>query len=734
MSLPLKHILKELETSPSSVIPILSTLHNNKAILQTISKQDRKHLVSRTLNLTRSPLPYNKWCGVNILFVLSSDYNVLTEEGVHILAQLIKIVEQQSRSGSLLESAVECLNKVCSQIRGKPTLTREILTPKLPTIISLFMEKLELDPSLFIHSLQSFMKKHPTTFRPFGNKLRARILEFLSNENFSNYPQKLKELVYSTLASLPVIEKTEPEAKWQADVQNLIHEMVQVVLIYREFLNFNDDSELLLIIQKIPQSVGENTAYFKALNVDVNDTRLLYLISERFSILCGILSAFVNTDTLFAVRVPIGSVLAICDIVISINSRFISFRNDTHDPELKSTIKSTLTLNQISITKILSKIPARYVGSVLPHLSNILSLLEVLIPFSNKRIDASELFNMEQFMADLLECVTNWLNLTSSLSDTTQVLRFIEVALILAEPQDVSEVSSNSTNGAQNASNGSGKKNKSNKKKSHSSVPLSDLLSHQHLFTSSVSQHTVQIIRQFINAILKKVIIPPTQYYKIMRYVFIEATRAKKYSLESQIPVDLKCLLVDAVLYPGNEGVSLLPLVTNLLGNDPIISVFNNPRFPPLAKYTKAQSEYNIEEDDEEEDEDEERQVLVSDSINSEPISIKDEKVHSIDVSTDDSPKRQKIVKSEIVQEVSTVTESVPNSMIFKSNEETKTFEKEAPAVVTQEVTTTFTKPESITPVISHDTSVQPIAAVEEDDNSDFEMPSIDVDDDEDED
>ena len=47
-------VLEEIKGTPSSIIPLLSILHNDKQILSTITKTELNHLISRTLNLVRS--------------------------------------------------------------------------------------------------------------------------------------------------------------------------------------------------------------------------------------------------------------------------------------------------------------------------------------------------------------------------------------------------------------------------------------------------------------------------------------------------------------------------------------------------------------------------------------------------------------------------------------------------------------------------------------------------------
>jgi len=245
MSLPLSVILKDLDGIPSNIIEILSSLKLNSPVFSGISKADLNHLVSRVLKLARSPKEYNKWCGTVLIQVLSSNYDILASDGVALLSQLFKNLEDYNGTidVKILLVTVDAINAVCKHIRGKPTLTREILTPRLSTIIGLYIEKLQFHPVVIIKSLLTIMKHHPTTFRPYGNKLASRLITLINLPGFETFPQILQDTIYQTLATLPVIEKSEPEATWDSNVKILIKQLKSVVLIYQEFLNFNDDGE-----------------------------------------------------------------------------------------------------------------------------------------------------------------------------------------------------------------------------------------------------------------------------------------------------------------------------------------------------------------------------------------------------------------------------------------------------------------------------------------------------------
>ena len=79
---------------------------------------------------------------------------------------------------------------------------------------------------------------------------------------------------------------------------------------------------------------------------------------------------------------------------------------------------------------------------------------------------------------------------------------------------------------------------KQKERKNTSSVALSDILSHEHLFMTNIPTITITTVRSFINQIITKIILPPTQHYKIMRYLIIESIHAKYYNLYHNVQLN----------------------------------------------------------------------------------------------------------------------------------------------------------------------------------------------------
>lgn len=687
------------------MIPVLAALHAQKEALETLPKPEIRHLVSRTMNLAKSPHSHARWCGINVMRVLSDSPAILASDGTIFVAQLLKLVETASSKTDtkILRSAVDALNAVCDNIRGKPTLTREILTPRLPAIISAYMEKLPLAPQTLVKSLTKLALHHPTTFRPFGNKLRARLIDMVVSDAYRSFPESLRAAIGAALATLPAIEKTEPETTWANDVHTLLAETTLVLAIYREFLAVSEDSDAQDLFKRAPVAREGAQPWFPSLEVDVNHYASLYAISQRVATLTGLLEAYLTTETAFSVKVPLGSVLLVAELACAINPRFIPFNSDIRDENLQKIIASTAQNNHHSSVRLLAALPAKYGGDMVPHLNGVLAFLETLIPFRNRRIHRQELLANENFVCDLLACVKTYLSLVRTYNDASQLLRFVEVALYLVEPRD--RTSSEPPKPPQNEQK-TGKKNK--KRKNHSAVPLADLLSHQHLFLEAISSSTLASVRLFINTVITRVSLPPTQHFKIMRYLVVEAVHARKYNNDREVPSELKQLLLSLVLFPGAEKVSVLPIISSIMGDDPLLSVFNNPRFPPLPVRPQNQ-ELEVEEEELEDEEDEHEDLPLPKRQKTDSFA---EPGPSGDAQTVPEPMEVEIEKE---AELKTDQNDLENAEVIS-------FASSIPKVAPQIA--------EVVPETAPAAPMEPLEPpkIEPEEDSDFEMPQIDVD------
>ncbi|EDK40070.2 hypothetical protein PGUG_04168 [Meyerozyma guilliermondii ATCC 6260] len=707
--LPLAVILSELQ-EPKTIVPVLSSLRSGSPVWSNISGPDQKHLVSRTLNLTRSSIQFRRWFGINVIRVLADNYKIMAGDGSQIIGQLLKLLEQcnQFTSAVYFKSLVECIDHVCDSIRGKPTMTRELLTPNLPAIIGLYLEKFSHDPAYLVSRLAPYIRAHPTTFRPFGNKLRSKIMETILSPAFSNFPDSSKDIFCNTLSTLCAVEKIEPEERWSSDLFSLIGELSNTLEIYGEFLNFEDDAELGKLLKKIPRS-SSGESEFPSLSIDINDPSSFYSLPERLDILLRLIRGYLSAPTSFVAKVPLGIIALVVEAVLSINSRFIPFKREIRDESTKQIIRNTLQCAHSSALGLLKVLPSIFRGSLVPYMRRILGLLETLIPMKKKSLDTDQIVANEQFICLVLDCVACNISLVSYYQDSTGLVRLIDAAMAIVQPRSSSNTSSNTANTI--SSNGK-------KKKKQASVPLADVLSHQHLFNISVSESTTNHVQSFVNTLISCADLPSAQHNKVCKFVIVEAVKASHHIQEGTVPKQLRNLLVNAVLHPGFETTSILPIVCSILKEDELLSVFRNPRFPPVLKAVEVKEEEEEEEEEEESEEEPEEAEEAEEVVNG---SRTEREVAPETKEVEPENKRRKIEIPEAVSVEPQVSEpQISTSLQHSISNQPEPAEPKnlrAPEPVKQANNPKLTEP-SAAKDLREDFS----------DDSDFEMPEIDVD------
>lgn len=595
MSLPLAAVIKSLEKAPDSIVPVLSTLHYENSHLTSASKVDLKHLTSRTLNLCKSNDNYSVWCGINIVNILIDNPSILSSEGGLFFSHLLKILSSpRANDRRVFVSTVECLNKLCGNIRGKPTLTREILTPNLGSLFAVYLEKLHYDPTLVSASLKTLIQHHPTTSRPYANKLKVKLLEFISKEEFLSFPQKLKTAITFTLATLPVIEKEGVDQHWSRDVERIMCNIANTLELYSNFLNIKDDEELSKLLNKSSRTSEEEI--FPPLHLDINSPSTLLQISNRVQLLFELLRGFIVCPTSFTVNVPIGKLFAIIDLACSINTKYIPFKREIRDPAVKEYVNVALLRGFESAIQLLLALPEKYAGACISHYGTVFSTLELMIFLKGRSLDKEWVFSNEGFVHEVILCTNNYLSLVTYYQDNSSIARVVEAALILVGPRGTA------AQAPVGQTSGHSKSAKKRAKKGGAGS-LADLLTHEHLFATKASEKARKLVLEFFTTVINRATLSPTLYNKLLKYILVEAVKCKDASLDNTIPSELEQILVAAVLNPAPESPSVLPIVSSLIWNSGVLGVFNNPRFPPQPLVVKNvdHSEWDDEDEDEEE-------------------------------------------------------------------------------------------------------------------------------------
>lgn len=690
---------------------ILQSLANNSTF-KDASASDINHLCSRVNNYLSSKKIFYQWIGCKLFVVINLHLKVmLSGHCSQLISSLVDVVESKcfnqdpqnvdQRQLATLASACEALQFIILRIRSKPSLTREVLTPRLPAIISSLISIVSIVPDQALSVLYDLLLHNSTTFRPFGSKFE-KALRFLvaGDANYYSIDPHTVRLVFKCLALVSFnLARGAISDSWNSRVNNLILELKSVLGLYREFIETSEDSDFVAAFKHspvLPQDLSQLKLVFGNMNVDVVENPLdIFKVSKRINAISDLLIAYLSVSTGCAIKVPLGTVLIVADLLCRINTDISPIKSDIRDPSLRSFLSQSLRQCNRAGVRVIRCLSDKFPAELLPHYLSILASLDSAIPacINNGRIilDEAKIAANLSLVEDIVSTVTKLLSETSVLSDPSLIQHSVGAALLLVKPEkpEIDEVASKPN---VEVSKDGRKRRRRKRRRNNADIVVSDLISHPEMFVLHASPRTLHIVRAFVAEALKKCKLSPSNVVKIVRFAILDGVKNKdildRPTSENR---DILQLLETIALYPSQRGVSwsVIPVISSLIGkHDEIMSILVNPRFPPFGTIV----EKKVQEEEEEEMEEVDYTPIESVKVADHPI-------------VDDAVKA---INDSHLEDVSSEKKSE-----FKVD--IKEVEKKMKQVVEQ--------PKAETP------REQP-APVESED-SDFEMPPIDVGEDE---
>lgn len=742
--IPLPVILSLLESPQSSTLSyVLKSLYQSKYTITKASKAEINHLVSKISNLLNSKDNFKRWYGSHVVQIVALNPVILTNGGSLFIVSLLKIINDSNVPAVNFKNATLALDQLITGIRGKPVLTREILTPNLPSIISSLLENLNKDIYVVLPILKKLLLKNTTTFKPFVKKFEINLTALLLN-NFTSLNTQLKKDVCQSYAYLNLIKPVQnsnqggnnvqslPDDQWRAKVFKLLDELRSVVVVYDNIVELQNDRDSADLIKQLPDSETKDFI-FPFLKIDLSEPITIVQISQRVEVLSHLIVAFITSPTPFPLRIPLGLIVQATELLLGISPNFIPLKKELNrNEELKKIVVNDLSKTQSLGAWILYNITKHYKKLVLPHLSSILSSLEVVIPIKNDKgskvikVDDDSALAIEPELLTVIKTTLEILKLSQGLSDLDLVNKLVDVSILFLQKRTTLDGLLDKQE--QNKPQQQGQKNKK-KNKNKDSTPLADILSHAELFDVDAPRETVSVILSFFDIVIKKVTnLSPNYRIKIVKYVISSAV--KQEATKGKILDKTKKLLESIVLYPSDgETYSILPIAKRLLSNNDTLSLLTNPRFPPLETKFKPSVQQDVIEEEEEEEQ-------YTDSIVQDAPQVEDEPVEVADVMEQVIKPREVVIPEQ-------------QDMVFKTNEQVKEqnilsfaeekVEDEDASNKTrslEEAEEDDTPSKRIKIVSEGDKTVQIDAdkiGADEDSDSDFEIPNIELGSDDDE-
>ncbi|SCU92444.1 LAFA_0F10550g1_1 [Lachancea sp. 'fantastica'] len=601
--LPLSKVAKTLETcSGYEFQVVLKTISSAKYVDDKLLKADLAVLVAKILKLLRSSDDYLVWKGCKLSDVLCS-YNavVLCSQAGHLLTALFNKMEQKAgfyrttvsstQGKTVLFSLVRSVDILLDLIRGKPALTREVLTPRLPAIITVLVNLAQFEPELCCPVLKKILVKNTTTFRPHINKYNNVIVTLIVKD-YNHFNKHTRKLILENYALLHLLKqnsaakddsmrhhKAHQDEQWRQGIMHVLCSFKPVISLCGEILDFSADEDMRSLLNRLPSSSDDSKNFLPPVKVDLNKPTTLWAIADRLELLCDLTLAFVSQHTPFRMRVPLGGIATVAEAILSLTTNYLPLqRLLRRDAELTATIYDLLPTLQASGISLLGSLSRTYGKSLLSYTPSILGSLEYFIPIKQgtTSIDFDKVDTLKYQFFELFTVVDIFLNHTGHLfSETTLFTKLIDIALHLTKDLVPLKHLYQQQNPA--AKTNSQKSKKAGKQNTGS---MSDVYSHPQAFIDKCSVRNLESLNQFLVRIVVNLKLQSAQQIKIARYAITVASRAQREL--GRLPSSFAGLLQALVMHPGYEKVSILPIAVTLLKSqgDDVLDVFCNPRLP----------------------------------------------------------------------------------------------------------------------------------------------------------
>ncbi|CUS24945.1 LAQU0S22e00694g1_1 [Lachancea quebecensis] len=602
--IPLSKLAKSLEEcSGYDFQVLLRTLTSSKYVDDKLMKSDLAVFVAKILKLLRSSEDYQVWKGCHLVNVLCSynpvalcsqagDFLTLTFNKLEQKASYYRTTITSSHGRILLSSLVRSVGLLIDLVRDKPTLTREVLTPRLSVIISTLVNLSQFEPKLCLSLLKKLLLRNTTTFRPHANKFKTVLTNLLSKDYF-HFDSATRKLIAQNYALLNLVKfshiakddtkshhNTYQDEQWRQGLMSVLFSFKPVINLCGEILDFSADSDMQKLLQGLPAPrSGLPEEIFPPLKVDLNEPSTLWAIVKRLTILSDLAIAFISQPTHFQLRIPLGGIIQISEAVLSLTANYLPLqRTLRRDIELASTIDALLPNLQVCGMRLLGAISDFYGKSTLPYTSNILSSLEMFIPLrkGTNSIDFDRVGSLEDGMFELIKVANSCArHLGMSLGETTLFIKLVEIVMhLVKDTLLLNQLLGEQTVDTQKHSNKARKANKQSK------GSMSDIYSHPRKFTSVRTLKDFDALNDFLVSVVSYFKLPSVQQIKISKFCI--STSLKLSKEKGQLPESFVRLLRALVLHPGYDRVSILPIAVTLLKQqgDDVFTIFCNPRLP----------------------------------------------------------------------------------------------------------------------------------------------------------
>ncbi|ORY80002.1 rRNA processing/ribosome biogenesis-domain-containing protein [Protomyces lactucae-debilis] len=361
-SVGLKVLLNALNNEASCAYQVpfaLSVLQSTTLAAEDASLLSKWH--ARLSALLQSKNNHARWAGVCLVKATlerpSGGWESLISHGGSWTKLLLTLLERE-KLPVIIERAICTLSAIFDMTHDKPSLTREITTPALPTFCTIMCNLLNKPHlaslrKLILHQMQHVLVAHPTTFRPFAGKLQTAALAGISGAIME---PELVQLSASCYASLHLCApKNTAAEQWSVGFLATLGEC-HVVLDY--LLQHIVEEKPIL-----PHPRGLEMLPFSSDFVEGAPAAL-----QRLQSLLQVIKAFLTQATKELVNIPVAHLVHFCNRILDLTPRSGMRASAPQSSQLVlMTMLPALHLSALSLTSVMIDVLGRHLT---PHVAS----------------------------------------------------------------------------------------------------------------------------------------------------------------------------------------------------------------------------------------------------------------------------------------------------------------------------------------------------------------------------
>lgn len=360
--------------NPSAFPKVVLTLRHISQEMrnENASNLEKTQLLHTAKRLAKSNSTYDSWCGINIIIALLFDQTFCLQSSADVLDILITLMGASILiDRRLLRSCLRCSKKVLEAFWVAPSHSREDLTHRLPQLISVCLKQIHQDPDMTSCIIQSIIRNHPTTSRPFINEVCNQAFGVITAEAFSH---SFSCPVLSIPPTVFMVEKLDPQNHWLEYIKNLLNEVYLTFSVFENFIAFDQLKSLKSFVGNAAER--RNYITFPHLEIEANSLKSLMQISERLKHLFSLLERALHTPTGDSVQIPIGHIVSLSEIISSLCLTLSDFQPHLRSSLVKKSVCVVLLQAQESVFKFLGVLECRLKGFILPYSSRLLETFD----------------------------------------------------------------------------------------------------------------------------------------------------------------------------------------------------------------------------------------------------------------------------------------------------------------------------------------------------------------------